>query len=76
MLFTLLLALNMLCVFSYSAYLFLRKRKILYLSIVIRLLFIGLFIMTAMGQHDTDLEFLLMLCVWVLFEAVNLRFRN
>lgn len=75
MLFTLLLALNILCVASYIAYLYLRKTKRLYLSIAIRVLFISLFIMTAMGLHTTDLEFLLMLCIWVLFEAVNMKYR-
>jgi len=75
MLFTLLLCMNLLCVLGYIATLVFRKRRMLYLSISIRLLFIGLFILTVLGLHETDLEFLLMLCIWVLFEAVNLKYR-
>ncbi|MFV5490411.1 hypothetical protein [Acinetobacter sp. ASP199] len=65
-------ALYALMVFLFLLYLYsvvFQKQKNYYLSIMIRLLTLGLFALIVFDQHETQTHLALVLLTWVLFES-------
>jgi membrane glycosyltransferase len=73
MLFTFLLCFNGLLVIAFATYVLIRQQKILKLSIIIRVLFLALFCMVALAYHTSEQQFIVMMCLWVVFEAFHLK---
>ncbi|ATO18713.1 hypothetical protein BS636_03060 [Acinetobacter sp. LoGeW2-3] len=69
MLFNALFALMVILYLLYVYGLVFKKQKNYYLSIMIRLLTLGLFILIIFDQHETQTHLILVLLTWVLFES-------
>ncbi len=68
MLFNALYALMVVLFLLYLYGLVFKKQKNYYLSIMIRLLTLGLFALIVFDQHETQIHLALVLLTWVLFE--------
>ena len=69
MLFNALFALLVLLFLLYLYGLTFKKQKNYYLSVMIRLLTLGLFALIVFDQHETQIHLALVLLTWVLFES-------
>lgn len=69
MLFNALYALMVVLFLLYLYGLVFKKQKNYYLSIMIRLLTLGLFALIVFDQHETQIHLALVLLTWVLFES-------
>ncbi len=73
MLFNTLLSLNILCVGLYFYVLISQKNKNYYLSILIRLMTLGLFGLVIVDRYETQNHLIVLLLLWVGFESMQQR---
>lgn len=71
MLFNTLLGLNMLCIGLYFYVLISQKKKNYYLSILIRLMTLGLFGLVIVDRYETQNHLIVLLLLWVGFESTE-----
>lgn len=71
--FTFLLCLNALLILAYATLILMYQKKNLNWSIIIRVLFLTLFTLVVFAHYESDQQFIVMLCLWVIFEAFYLK---
>lgn len=76
MLFNALFALLVLLLLLYLYSLTFKKQKNYYLSIMIRILTLGLFALIMLDQYETQTHLALVLLTWVLFENIENFYRK
>ncbi len=76
MFFSILLCLNTLLILAYATLIVIYQKKNLNLSNIIRILFLTLFALVAFAHYESEQQFIIMLCLWVVFEALNLKKLN
>lgn len=76
MLFNTLLGLNIVCIGLYFYVLISQKNKNYYLSILIRLMTLGLFGFVILDRYETQTHLILVLVSWAIFEIIEGLFKK